>query len=95
MMTLLYHNREMLKWWGQYVESQGDMNGALEIYAKAGDIYNQVRILCFMEREIQAAELTRKNNDKAAFYHMARYYETTNNIFEAVNFFSKANAYSR
>ncbi|KAK4874572.1 hypothetical protein RN001_013932 [Aquatica leii] len=85
---------ELLKWWGQYVESQGDMNGALRIYAKAGDIYNQVRTLCFMEEESRAAELTRSSNDKAACYHMARHYETISNIEEAVDFFKKANAYS-
>ncbi|KAF5302514.1 hypothetical protein FQR65_LT00886 [Abscondita terminalis] len=85
---------ELLRWWGQYVESQGDMSGALKIYARAGDIYNQVRTLCFMEEESRAADLTRSNNDKAACYHMARHYETMNNIEEAVDFFKKANAYS-
>lgn len=47
-----------------------------------------------MGEESRAADLTRSNADKAAFYHMARHYETTNNIDEAVNFFNKANAYS-
>lgn len=83
----------MLKWWGQYVESQGDMSLALKIYANAGDIYSQVRVLCFLGKEAAAAELTRVNTDKAAFYHMARYYETTGNYEEAVNFFTKATAY--
>ncbi|KAB0793767.1 hypothetical protein PPYR_13387 [Photinus pyralis] len=85
---------ELLKWWGQYIESQGDLNGALRTYAKAGDIYNQVRTLCFMEEEGRATELTRANTDKAAFYHMARHYETLNNIKQSVEFFKKANAYS-
>lgn len=83
----------MVKWWGQYVESQGDMSSALKIYANAGDIYSQVRVLCFLGDEAAAADLTRANSDKAAFYHMARYYETTGNYEEAVNFFSKATAY--
>ncbi|KAF5285788.1 hypothetical protein FQA39_LY04249 [Lamprigera yunnana] len=85
---------ELLKWWGQYVESQGDMNGALQIYAKAGDIYDQVRALCIMEEESRAAELTRNSNDKAACYHIARHYETISNVDEAIEFFKKANAYS-
>ncbi|KAK5641268.1 hypothetical protein RI129_009815 [Pyrocoelia pectoralis] len=85
---------ELLKWWGQYIESQGDLNGALRTYAKAGDIYNQVRTLCFMEEENRATELARANTDKAAFYHMARHFETSNNIKESVEFFKKANAYS-
>ncbi|XP_074040796.1 intraflagellar transport protein rempA isoform X2 [Leptinotarsa decemlineata] len=86
-------DNEMLKWWGQYVESQGDMSSALKIYASAGDIYSQVRVLCFMGKETVAADLARSNSDKAAFYHMARYYETVGNYEEAVNFFTKATAY--
>lgn len=83
----------MLKWWGQYTESQGDMASALKIYASAGDVYSQVRVLCFLGKESMAAELARTNTDKAAYYHMARYYETVGNYEEAVNFFTKATAY--
>lgn len=32
----------MLKWWAQYTESTGDMNGALKIYQKAEDWFSQV-----------------------------------------------------
>lgn len=84
----------MLKWWGQYIESQGDMNSALKIYANAGDIYSQVRVLCFLGEESRAAELAKASSDKAAFYHMARYCESTGQIEEAVNFYNKATAYS-
>uniref|UniRef100_A0A6P7GGX0 Intraflagellar transport protein 140 homolog n=1 Tax=Diabrotica virgifera virgifera TaxID=50390 RepID=A0A6P7GGX0_DIAVI len=85
---------EMLKWWGQYVESQGDMVSTLKIYANAGDIYSQVRVLCFMGKETLASELARGNmQDKAALYHMARYYETVGNFEEAINMFTKATAY--
>ncbi|XP_072382747.1 intraflagellar transport protein 140 homolog isoform X1 [Diabrotica undecimpunctata] len=87
-------DKEMLKWWGQYVESQGDMVSALKIYANAGDIYSQVRVLCFMGKETLASELARGNmQDKAALYHMARYYETVGNFEEAINMFTKATAY--
>ncbi|XP_057670783.1 intraflagellar transport protein 140 homolog [Diorhabda carinulata] len=87
-------DKEMLKWWGQYIESQGDMALALKIYSNAGDIYSQVRVLCFMGKETLASELARSNSeDKAALYHMARYYETVGNYEEAVNMFIKATAY--
>lgn len=33
---------KMLKWWGQYVESSGDMDAALAIYQKAEDWFSQV-----------------------------------------------------
>lgn len=84
----------MLKWWGQYVESQGDMNLALKIYANAGDLYSQVRVLCFLGEESKAADMAKSGTDKAALYHMARYFETTGQIEEAVNFYTKATAYS-
>lgn len=32
----------LLKWWAQYVESTGDMDGALKIYQKANDWLSQV-----------------------------------------------------
>ncbi|XP_050298165.1 intraflagellar transport protein 140 homolog isoform X2 [Anthonomus grandis grandis] len=87
-------DREMQKWWGQYVESQGDMPSALKIYAHAGDIYSQVRVLCFLGEEARAAELARASSDKAALYHMARYCETVGQIEEAVTFYTKATAFS-
>lgn len=85
--------RDLLKWWAQYIESQGDMRSALKLYANAGDVYSQVRVLCFLGEESTASELARSNSDKAAYYHLARYYETIGNYEEAVNFFTKATAY--
>ncbi|CAG9773857.1 unnamed protein product [Ceutorhynchus assimilis] len=87
-------DKEMLKWWGQYVESQGEMSAALKIYSTAGDVYSQVRVLCFLNEETRAAELAKASSDKAAFYHMARYYETIGQIQEAVDFYIRATAYS-
>lgn len=69
------------------------MNAALKIYSSAGDLYSQVRVLCFLGQEAKAAELARSGTDKAAYYHMARHYEAIENIEEAVAFFNRANAY--
>lgn len=71
------------------------MDTALKIYTSAGDIYSQVRVLCFLDEETRAADLAKSGNDKAAYYHMARYYETKGNVEEAISFFSRANAYSK
>lgn len=71
------------------------MSEALKMYSLAGDVYSQVRVLCFMDEEVKAAELARSSNDKAAFYHMARFYETSGNVEEAISFFARANAYSK
>lgn len=39
----------MLKWWAQYTESTGDMNGALKIYQKAEDWFSQVKSYIFLK----------------------------------------------
>lgn len=70
------------------------MSQALRVYSNAGDIYSQVRILCYLGEESKAADLAKTSNDKAAFSHMARHYETLGNIQEAVAFFVRAGAYS-
>lgn len=71
------------------------MKVALKIYASVGDIYSQVRVLCYLGEESEAASLVRSGNDKLAYCHMARHYETVGNIQEAAAFFIKANAYSK
>lgn len=70
------------------------MATALKIYSKANEVYSQVRVLCYLGEESKAADLARQSSDKAAFYHMARHYETVGNNENAINFFVKANAYS-
>lgn len=84
-----------MKWWGQYLESIGDMVQALHAYEAAGDCFSQVRVLCFSQQESRAAKLARSSGDKAAAYHMARYYETNEDIENAVAFFIKAQAYGK
>lgn len=77
------------------MESLGEMAAAYKFYEQAGDLYSQVRTLCFLGEESKAAELARSGTNKAACYHMARHYETNGNIDAAVGFFIKANAYSK
>lgn len=83
-----------MKWWGQYAESQGNLNHALRIYSAAADVYSQIRILCYLGDETRAVDLLRTSNDKAAFSHMARHYETAGNFQDAVAYFMRASAYS-
>lgn len=87
-------SRGLLKWWGQYLESQGNMSAALKVYSNAGDIYSQVRILCYLGEETKAIEMAKSTNDKAAFSHLARHYESLGNVQDAVSFFVRAGAYS-
>ncbi|XP_018335270.1 intraflagellar transport protein 140 homolog [Agrilus planipennis] len=88
------NDKELLKWWGQYSESQGDIKTALKYYERAEDLYNQVRGLCLIGEEERAFELARSGSDKAAFYHMARYYETHNDLKKAISFYTRATAFS-
>lgn len=76
------------------MESQGNMNAAFRIYSDAGDVYSQVRIMCYAGDESKAADLAKSSNDKAAYSHIARHYETGGNIQDAVRFFVRACAYS-
>lgn len=77
------------------MESQGDMATALKIYAAAGDIYSQVRVLCYLGENEKAAQLARNANDKLAYCHMARHYETSGDIADAVVCFVRAGAHSK
>ncbi|XP_031624107.1 intraflagellar transport protein 140 homolog isoform X2 [Contarinia nasturtii] len=83
----------MLKWWAQYTESTGDMNGALKIYQKAEDCFSQVRILCFLGDISRADTIARESNDKSACYHLARHYENTGKIQDAIQFYVRAQTY--
>lgn len=87
--------RELVKWWGQYLESIGDMSLALQSYEQAGDYFSQVRVLCFSQQVDRASHLALISGDRAAAYHMARYYETNEEIEKALTFFMKAQAYCK
>lgn len=48
-------SRELILWWGKYLESLGEYAKALDCYRKAGDSLSMVRIHCF-QRDWKAAE---------------------------------------
>ncbi|XP_060521943.1 intraflagellar transport protein 140 homolog [Cylas formicarius] len=86
-------DKDLLKWWGQYLESRGDMDAALKAYADAADVYSQVRVLCFLGEEGKAANLARLTSDQAAHYHLARRHEAAGNVADAMTSFAEATAY--
>lgn len=63
----------LITWWGHYLESIGDLDGALEAYGRAQDFGEQTRLLCHMNRQEEAEKLCQKN--KSAMYQMARFLE--------------------
>ncbi|XP_055541505.1 intraflagellar transport protein 140 homolog [Wyeomyia smithii] len=84
---------ELLKWWAQYIESSGDMEGAFKVYQKSDDCFSQVRILCFIGQVGKADEIARNSGDRAACYHLARYYENCGKFTEAIQFYTRAQTY--
>ena len=40
--------RNIYKWWAQYLESQSDMDSALDFYDLAQDYLSLVRVHCYM-----------------------------------------------
>lgn len=67
------NDASLITWWGHYLESIGDLEGALEAYARANDYGEQTRLLCHMDRIEEAEKLCQKN--PASMYQMARYLE--------------------
>ncbi|XP_049868962.1 intraflagellar transport protein 140 homolog [Pectinophora gossypiella] len=67
------NDSNLITWWGHYMESIGDLEGALEAYARANDFGEQTRLLCHMNRIDEAEKVCQKN--RAAMYQMARYLE--------------------
>lgn len=63
----------LITWWGHYLESVGDLDGALESYVRANDFGEQTRLLCHMDRIEEAEKLCQKN--RSSLYQMARYLE--------------------
>lgn len=47
----------LVKWWAQYMESQGDMESAMKHYTNAEDNLSMVRVMCFLEDYDRAADI--------------------------------------
>ncbi|VVC28777.1 Six-bladed beta-propeller, TolB-like,WD40-repeat-containing domain,WD40 repeat, conserved site,WD40/YVTN [Cinara cedri] len=86
-------NLVLLKWWAQYLEGSGDMDGAIKYYQQANDDLSTVRILCYLGNLEQAARICMNTTDKAACCHLARAYEMQGLYEEAVKMYVDATAY--
>ncbi|KAJ6640265.1 Intraflagellar transport protein 140 like [Pseudolycoriella hygida] len=87
-------DKNLLKWWAQYIESTGDMESAFKVYQRADDWFSQVRILCFLGQLSRADSVARLSGDKSACYHLARHYENIGKIQEAIQFYTRAQTFS-
>ncbi|XP_014745697.1 PREDICTED: intraflagellar transport protein 140 homolog isoform X3 [Sturnus vulgaris] len=88
------NDKSLWKWWAQYLESQSDMESALKYYALAQDYFSLVRVHCFQGNIQKAAEIANETGNGAASYHLARQYESQEDIKQAVHFYSRAQAFN-
>ncbi|CAH1793664.1 unnamed protein product [Owenia fusiformis] len=86
-------DKQLRKWWAQYMESAGEMETALQFYEAAADYLSLVRVYCYCGNLDKAAEICNETGDRAACYHLARQYENNNEIKQAIHFFTRAQAY--
>ena len=67
------NDKELKRWWAQYMESTGEMELALQYYELAEDFLSLVRVYSYCDNLEKAAEIANMSGDKAACYHLARY----------------------
>ncbi|XP_017895951.1 PREDICTED: intraflagellar transport protein 140 homolog isoform X1 [Capra hircus] len=82
------------RWWAQYLESQAKMDAALHYYELAQDYFSLVRVHCFQGNIQRAAEIASETGNWAASYHLARQYESQNEVRQAVHFYTRAQAFN-
>ncbi|KAM4524435.1 intraflagellar transport protein 140 homolog [Odontesthes bonariensis] len=87
-------DKNIYKWWAQYLESQSDMDSALDFYDLAQDYLSLVRVHCYMGNIQEASQIANDTGDRAASYHLARHYEGHDDIKQAVHFYTRAQAYN-
>ncbi|KAJ8364162.1 hypothetical protein SKAU_G00129930 [Synaphobranchus kaupii] len=87
-------DKSLFKWWAQYLESQSDMESALRYYEYAQDFLSLVRVHCYLGNIQKAAEIANETGNRAASYHLARQYESQEEIKQSVHFYTRAQAYN-
>ncbi|XP_071106694.1 intraflagellar transport protein 140 homolog [Haliotis cracherodii] len=86
-------DKSLRKWWAQFMESNAEMDVALQFYEEAQDFFSLVRVYCFCGQIDKAAEVCNETGDKAACYYLARQYENQDQIKEAIHFFTRSQAF--
>jgi tetratricopeptide (TPR) repeat protein len=86
--------RELLRWWGHYFESLGNIESSINCYKQAGDNLSLCRVYCYSDHMKEAIELCNETNDTTACYHLASQFERKKNFKEAINYYQRAGAVS-
>lgn len=87
-------DKTLWRWWAQYLESQAEMDAALNYYNLAQDHFSLVRIHCFQGNIQKAAKIANETGNWAASYHLARQYESQDEVRQAVHFYTRAQAFN-
>eukprot|EP00826_Nyctotherus_ovalis_P044555 TRINITY_DN4815_c0_g2_i2.p1 TRINITY_DN4815_c0_g2~~TRINITY_DN4815_c0_g2_i2.p1 ORF type:complete len:524 (+),score=176.41 TRINITY_DN4815_c0_g2_i2:152-1723(+) len=81
---------QLFKWWAQYLESKGSIDEAKKFYTIAKDNASLARIACIKDDLAEASKIALDSNDPYAAFHVARKYEASGNIQEAIKYYTKS-----
>jgi intraflagellar transport protein 140 len=91
--------KDLLVWWGNFEERNGNVAESLKCYERAGDVYNTVRLLTIQSppQLDRAVDVVMKAPEKSqgAAYFIGLYYEQQNVVSKALQFYSMAGASRR
>lgn len=71
---------ELLRWWGKYNESLGQLDTALQSYQQADDTVAIVRLHCQQEDFVAACDVVENSDNAAAAFMLARQLEATEQV---------------
>lgn len=80
----------LYKWWGQYQESKNNAEEAIKFYKLAQDDASLARIACSRDDLEGASKIALESADPYAAYHVARKYEASGHIQEAIKFYTRS-----
>lgn len=84
----------LIKWWAQYCESNEATEEAIKYYSQAKEVESLVRVHCFRDEDNIASKICMETGDKAACYHLARHFESQDQIKQAIQFYTKAKKFN-
>ena len=85
---------QLIRWWGQYLESNGEVDRAVPFYERAESKVDLVRVLAMKGDLDSAARLVQDSADPPAAYQLARQYEMAGNTDAALYFYEKSGRFN-
>lgn len=77
-------------WWAAYLESQGEIEKALNYYKKVKDYSNMTRILLSSNKVEEAKALADETKDPGACFLIGRYFESIGDIKNAIFYYAQS-----